>query len=48
MKRFKCWEEFNEDFGNKENIIISLLIKFGFIYQVVDIVKVFNVRYNWF
>ena len=46
-KRFKCWEEFYEHSGNKDNIIIPLLIKLGLTHQVVDIVKVLNVRYNW-
>ena len=45
--RFKCWEEFYEHSGNKDDIIIPLLIKLGLTHQVVDIVKVLNVRYNW-
>ena len=45
--RFKCWEEFYEHSGNKDNIIIPLLIKLSLTHQVVDIVKVLNVRYNW-
>ena len=44
--RFKCWEEFYEHSGNKDNIIIPLLIKLGLTHQVVDIVKVLNCRYN--
>ena len=39
-KRFKCWEEFYEHSGNKDNIIFPLLIKLGLTHQVVDIVKV--------
>ena len=45
--RFKCWEELYEHSGNKDNIIILLLIKLGLTHQLVDIVKVLNVRYNW-
>ena len=45
--RFKCFEEFYEHCGKKYNIIIPLLIKLGLTHQVVDIVKVLNVRYNW-
>lgn len=42
--RFKCWEEFYEHSGNKDNIIIPLLIKLGLTHQVVDIVKVLIVQ----
>lgn len=44
--RLKCWKEFYEHSGNKDNIIFPLLIKLGLTHQVVDIVKVLNVRYN--
>ena len=42
--RFKCWEEFYEHSGNKDNIIIPLLIKLGLTHQVADIGKVLIVQ----
>ena len=46
-KGLKYREVFNEDSGNKDNVILSLLFKLSFAQKVVNILKVHNVWHNW-
>ena len=46
-KGLKYRKVFNEDSGNKDNVILSLLFKLSFTQKVVNILKVHNVWHNW-